>query len=272
VVVECRHRRVEGQQPQQQQQQQGEQEVDEPAVLGSLVLPAIAAASGGALEEGGGCCVEVEDAGTVAANGEQGVKVEAARSGLDDLVMEGGSSDRGSSGSRGGAAAAGTGTGVGAVTKPQPRAVGQYASILRGPSKETSSAGEVCTASQAGPCDVQGVTSGTAAAAEVSQGEEGTRQLGGGGGLTGAGHKGGSSSSSGGGHKEGGSSSISTSWRHAAQKPTCYICYRVRKYAEHVFERKAVKCGFVVERVPMRELHQDYQCGGWQLLKLQMVL
>ena len=69
-----------------------------------------------------------------------------------------------------------------------------------------------------------------------------------------------------------GSSSSSFSWRHAAHKPTCYICYRVRKYAEHVFETKANKCGFRVERIPLSELHSDYQCGGWQLLKMHMAL
>lgn len=48
----------------------------------------------------------------------------------------------------------------------------------------------------------------------------------------------------------------------------CYICYRVRKYGEHVFESKAQQCGFDVKAVPIEQLHPDYRCGGYRLIEL----
>jgi predicted nicotinamide N-methyase len=52
------------------------------------------------------------------------------------------------------------------------------------------------------------------------------------------------------------------------QRPVCYVCYRVRKYAEHLLQQQAAAAGFSVEVVPVEELHPEYRCGGWQMLRL----
>jgi len=55
---------------------------------------------------------------------------------------------------------------------------------------------------------------------------------------------------------------------HSQRPPPVYICYRVRRYAEHGFEAKAAQCGFKVTEVPTEQLHKDYQCGGYRLICL----
>lgn len=50
--------------------------------------------------------------------------------------------------------------------------------------------------------------------------------------------------------------------------PPVYICYRLRRYAEHSFEAQASACGFSVTEVPVDQLHKDYQCGGYRLIRL----
>ena len=54
----------------------------------------------------------------------------------------------------------------------------------------------------------------------------------------------------------------------ARPPPPVYICYCVRRYAESSFETKAAAAGFSVCAVPVDELHKDYQCGGYRLIRL----
>lgn len=53
------------------------------------------------------------------------------------------------------------------------------------------------------------------------------------------------------------------------QSPPVYICYRRRVYDEGRFEAKAAKCGFAVEHVATEQLHKEYQCGGYKLMRMQ---
>lgn len=55
----------------------------------------------------------------------------------------------------------------------------------------------------------------------------------------------------------------------SAGSPPAYLCYRLRKYREGSFEAKARAAGFEVSEVPVAELHPDYRCGGYRLVKLQ---
>jgi hypothetical protein len=59
-----------------------------------------------------------------------------------------------------------------------------------------------------------------------------------------------------------GSSSSST------ESPPIYMCYRFRKYDERGFEARAEAAGFAVSAIATEELHVDYQCGGYRIIRL----
>jgi hypothetical protein len=61
-------------------------------------------------------------------------------------------------------------------------------------------------------------------------------------------------------------SSSSSSSRSVS--PPIYMCYRFRKYDERGFEARAEAAGFAVTAVPVEELHADYQCGGYRIIRL----
>jgi hypothetical protein len=54
----------------------------------------------------------------------------------------------------------------------------------------------------------------------------------------------------------------------SVHSPPVYICFRVRRYKEDSFLSKATACGFQVTEVAVDQLHKDYQCGGYRLIRL----
>jgi hypothetical protein len=54
----------------------------------------------------------------------------------------------------------------------------------------------------------------------------------------------------------------------SGESPPIYMCYRFRKYDERGFEARAEAAGFAVSAVPTEELHADYQCGGYRIIRL----
>jgi hypothetical protein len=54
----------------------------------------------------------------------------------------------------------------------------------------------------------------------------------------------------------------------SVHSPPVYICFRVRRYKEDSFLSKATACGFHVTEVAVDQLHKDYQCGGYRLIRL----
>jgi hypothetical protein len=54
----------------------------------------------------------------------------------------------------------------------------------------------------------------------------------------------------------------------SVESPPMYMCYRFRKYDERGFEARAEAAGFAVSAVPTEELHADYQCGGYRIIRL----
>jgi hypothetical protein len=60
----------------------------------------------------------------------------------------------------------------------------------------------------------------------------------------------------------------SNSSSSSSASPPIYMCYRFRKYDERGFEARAEAAGFDVTAVPVEELHADYQCGGYRIIRL----
>ncbi|WIA10457.1 hypothetical protein OEZ85_010648 [Tetradesmus obliquus] len=63
--------------------------------------------------------------------------------------------------------------------------------------------------------------------------------------------------------------SSSSSSSSSSASPPIYMCYRFRKYDERGFEARAEAAGFAVTAVPVEELHADYQCGGYRVIRLE---
>jgi hypothetical protein len=62
--------------------------------------------------------------------------------------------------------------------------------------------------------------------------------------------------------------SNSSSSSSSTESPPIYMCYRFRKYDERGFEARAEAAGFAVSAIATEELHADYQCGGYRIIRL----